>query len=344
MQMIDTIFGPVQAQDIHRWRLVENYMKPILPYYGAEGVTEIMVNRYNQIEIEDRTGMHSVDATFASETDLQTLIEQIATALNQTVNADEPILHARFPDQSRACCTLRDVSPMGCSMTLRIAPKVTLTWDDLIKFGAINQQMVDYIQRVVEAGANGVLSGSTGSGKTTVLRGTAAFIDPEERVITAEDTQELYLNLRNQINLEAPKRKGTKVTLSTLIETTLRQRPDRIIVGEIRDGEAAGAFLQAINTGHTGCWTSLHANSPIDAVGRIQFLIAQKGLISYDLAGKQLLGSINVIIQASKIPKLGRKITAIAEVIDGEVVTLFSFDRSTNSHVAHDDVLSKSQY
>lgn len=344
MQLVETPFGKIQAQDKKRWELVEHYMGPLMEFYGKEGVTEIMVNRYDHIEVEDRTGIHLTDARFESEDALKTLIEQLATALNQVVSPDEPILHARFPDQSRACCTLREVSPMGCTITLRIAPRVTLTWADLVKFGAITQEMVDYIQRAVIAGANGVLAGSTGSGKTTVLRATASFIPDEERVLTAEDTQELYLNLRNQVNMEAPKRKGTKVTLSTLIETTLRQRPDRIIVGEIRDGEAAGAFLQAINTGHTGCWTSLHANSPYDAVKRIQFLIASKGLISFDLAGEQLLGSINVLIQASKIPGIGRKITAIAEIIDGEVVTLFSFDRSTNTHVAHIDVLSKSQY
>lgn len=344
MKLIETPFGKVLESDYDRWSLVKHYMSPLLPYYGKDGITEIMVNKFDHIEVEGPEGMYKVDATFDSEDHLKTLIEQIANALNQVVNSDEPILHARFPDQSRACCTLQDVSPDGCSMTLRIAPKKSLTWDDLIKYKAITPEMVAYIDRAVTRGANGVLSGSTGSGKTTVLRGTASFIGPEERVITAEDTRELYLNLRNQLNLEAPKRKGSKITLATLIETTLRQRPDRIIVGEIRDGMAAGAFLQAVNTGHSGCWTSLHANSPNDALSRIQFLIASQGLISYDLAGKQLLGSINVLIQADRIHGVGRRITAIAEVIDGKVEMLFSFDRETNKHVIHEDVLSRSQY
>lgn len=347
MSYVSTPFGKVPAEDKEKWDLVAYYMKPLLDFYADDEVTEIMVNRADQIFVEKRGQIFKADVEFDSEDMLVRFIQQLANALRQEVSADNPILHARFPDQSRACCTLSSISPIGSSMTLRVAPKVILSSRDLVDRGAMSVEMVDYLRAATDAGANIIVAGGTGSGKTTVLRMLAEFIDEEERVITCEDTQELFLRLPNTISLEAPKRRNVEgvvpITLANLIETSLRMRPDRILVGEIRDGKAADAFLQAINTGHSGCCTSIHANNPVDAIQRIQYLIASSGLIGYDLAGTQLLGSIDVIVQAKRSRKYGRKIAEIVEIRDKQPVRLFYYDVKKEVHVVERE-FSESRY
>ena len=249
--LIETSLGYISQEDENKWNLIIHYMAPIIDFYSDPSVMEIMVNRYDSIFIEGTAGIIKTTAAFASEADLQRLVRQLSIVLGQDSEKLE-VLDARFPDQSRACCTMPSVSPTGATMTLRCAPKVTLKFSDLITFGSLSEEMAQFIEERVIAEDNIIISGSTGSGKTTLLRALADYIPDRVRLIVCEDTQELFLKLPNIILMEAAKRKGNEIDLPALIKTSLRQRPDRIFVGEIRDAFACDAFLQAINTGHNG--------------------------------------------------------------------------------------------
>lgn len=345
----NTTFGEVNT-NLKAWRLVEHYFEPLLPFYRDPAVTEIMVNRYDRIFIE-RSGkaVERIDASFTSEEALVTAIEQLASALGQSFSLKQPIFDGRFPDQSRANANLRGGSaPDGTNLTIRRAPKVHLSMADLLGFEALSGDMAAYLKHAVVEAANMVISGGTSSGKTTIIRALTRFIPPMERVITAEDTRELVLDwLPNSISLEAPKRRLEPgedfIDLPRLVHTTLRMRPDRLIVGEIRDGGAADAFVQALGTGHAGCWTSLHANSARLSLRRLQYLIATKGAISFELAGETLLGDLQVIVYAEKKTGIGKKIMEIVEIIDEQPVLVFKYDRKLRCHVPTED-LKRSRY
>lgn len=331
-EMIETVLGSVPKTSHRAWKLVIHYMEPIIEFYKDPTIDEIMINRFDTIFVEGRNGMVKTDARFESEDDLQLLIRQLSIVLDQDdENMDS--LDARFPDQSRTCCTMPSTSPRGATMTIRCAPKVTLKFSDLIKFRSISQEMCNYLRYRVELEDNIIVSGSTGSGKTTILRAIAEFIPNTDRVLICEDTQELFLDLPNQIAMEAPKRKGSDINLSSLIKMTLRQRPDRVFVGEIRDAFACDAFLQVINTGHGGCATSIHANNPPAAIKRIQYLLAKEGMISYELAGEEVKNSVNMLIQAKKT-KNGKRITDISRIdSNGNVIKIFGYDEDKDNHI-----------
>ncbi|RQA67818.1 CpaF family protein [Pseudomonas aeruginosa] len=339
MSMVETAVGMVPESDSQGWELLLHYFSPVMQYYLDEAVTEIMVNRYDEIWIERGGHLERVDATFGTERALQEFIYQVGNRLNQLVDEDNPILDARFPDGSRLCCTLPTVTPGGSTITLRCKPRQSFTFEDLVGFGALTPEMVDYIRERVQAGDTMLVSGNTGSGKTTVLRACAAFIDKRERVISAEDTMELHLKqmLPGAVEHEAPKRRpkdGVQpVTLASLIKLMLRERPDRGWVGEIRDAAAADAFLQLSNTGHTGGASSLHANGPADAVRRIQYMIAAAGLVSYELAGHQVLGGVQLLIHCARSYKWGRKVTHICRIEDEKIIPVFLFDEVELKHV-----------
>jgi pilus assembly protein CpaF len=336
MSQLQTPFGEVPESEASGWDLFKHYFEPLMPFYEDPKTTEIMVNRYDQVLVEQDKGMEPTDITFGSEENLQRLIHQLANRLGQQVDNDNPVLDARLPNGSRFCCTLPAVTPNGATITLRIAPRKILQFEDLLRFGALTQEMVDFLKHHVETGSNMVVSGNTGSGKTTLLRAMAAFINPAERVLSAEDTQELHLGrtLYNCVSMEAPKRRtDNPVTLAFLIKTMLRQRPDRGWVGEIRDAGAAEAFLQLLNTGHTGCATSLHANSCKDAVKRIQTLIASGGGLSYELAGHEVMGSLHLLVHAARTYGHGRKIAEICVVENETVKPVFIFDEKTGTHI-----------
>lgn len=330
---IETIFGVVPQELENEWDWVVDHFSPLQALYQSEGVTEIFVNRFDSISIEKDGQIQKTDIQFPNEAAFNDLIEQLATALNQELTANSPILDARLPDCSRICATLSDVTPQGATMTLRIAPKTHITAEQLVGFGAMNQAMLDYLAEAIRLGKNIIVSGNTGSGKTTLLRALARFIPTTERIITCEDTQELYLDwLPHLVSMESPTRKGSTVEMKNLIETSLRMRPDRIWVGEIRKGSAADAFLQAINTGHSGCMTTIHANGCKDALARLQYLIASLGKISFELAHKQIMGNVDVFVHASRHSDYGRKITEIYETKNDELVSVFKFNQQKRTH------------
>ncbi|EKF9078751.1 TPA: ATPase, T2SS/T4P/T4SS family [Vibrio cholerae] len=333
---VQTIFGLVPKDKEYEWTWVEQHFGKLRDLYETAGVTEIFVDRFDRVSIEKNGRIELTDVKFESEAKFVDLINQVSVALNQEFNAENPILDARLPDCSRLCCTLPQVTPQGATMTLRIAPKEHIQLEKLVEYNALTDEMYEYLVDVIKQGKNILVSGNTGSGKTTLLRALSRYIPVNERVAICEDTQELYIDwLPFKIAMEAPHRKDSFIDMAKLIETSLRVRPDRIWVGEIRKPSAADAFLQAINTGHSGCATTLHANSCDDAVSRLQYLIASQGNISFELAKKQIVDNVDVFIQASRHFSYGRKITEIKEVRQGELVNMFHFDKVKMKHVSN---------
>ncbi len=319
------------------WALVEEYLKPIRPLFEREGVTEIMINGPHQIFIEERGEKRQVEMAFPSEKHLETTIMQIANATGQSCDAqNNPIVDARLPDGSRVCGVLSSIAPQGSSLTIRLFPNRALTTVDLLQLGSVTQDMLDFLNLAVQLKRNLLLSGSTGSGKTTFLNILTGFIAADERIVTVEDTEEIRITGTNHVSLIAPHtrrdRHAQAVSLGLLIKTTLRMNPDRIIVGEIRDAEAAAAFLQAINTGHNGCASTIHANHPEDAMIRLQTLLSAVGM-PLAFVEKQVRANIHLLVHVGKVPSKGRVVLALAEVVNETVHVLWRYDHGRQQHV-----------
>ena len=328
------------------WAIVEEYLKPLRPLFERDGVTEIMVNGAGHIYIEERGVKKRVEQVFPSEKNLETAIVQIANATGQSCDAlNNPIVDARLQDGSRICGVLRSIAPQGNSLTIRLFPRRALTADDLVQFGSVNEEMLNFLKAAVQVKRNVLLSGSTGSGKTTFLNILTGFIDEEERILTVEDTEEIRVRGSHHVSLIAPHMKrgahSQEVSLGRLIKTTLRMNPDRIIVGEIRDAEAAAAFLQAINTGHNGCASTIHANHPDDALIRLHTLLSAVG-IPLAFVEQQVRANIHLLVHVGKVPGRGRVVLAIAEVVGPDVQILWHYDYVEHRHVAQREVIERS--
>lgn len=303
------------------WNLVEYYLEPIKHLFGLPGVTEIMVNRYDSVFIEQDGVIKQVpDVAFSDENSVHMLVNQIANALRQPLDREtHPVLDGRLLDDTRVCGVLYPVSPSGTSITFRVFPKEHITASFLVEKQSLTAQMLDYLKTAVICRSNILVSGGAGSGKTTLLNALSEFIPQTDRVLTVEDTRELRIMSGNHIPLEAPTRRrkkdSQKIDLSFLIKTTLRMRPTRIIVGEIRDAQAATAFLHAINTGHTAAST-IHANGPEDALTRVQTLVAGQGGLPFEVIKAQVRSNLNLIVHAECTPNHGRRVVSITEVKD----------------------------
>lgn len=336
---------------IGSWDLVGHYLGPIQRLLQMQDISEIMVNRFDEIFIERRGEMVRVDECFPSESELLKTISQIGSALNQPVDPRlNPILDARLTDGSRVCAVLSPNSARGCSMSIRVFPKLRLNADALIERGSVTKDMFKFLRVAVLSRANILVSGGTSSGKTTLLNALSSFIPREERVITVEDTKELQLDLPNLVCLEAPQRRSEKelgqhIDLAYLIRTTLRMNPTRVFVGEIRDLNAAVAFLHAINTGHDGCCSTIHANGTADALSRMQVLVAggSGGALPFEVVRAQVRANLNVLIHAEATPKHGRRVVEIAELRKKKLQPLWSWDYAQGVHIEHTDNLQRSE-
>jgi pilus assembly protein CpaF len=323
------------------WSLVGYYLEPIKHLFAMDGITEICVNRFDEIFIERSGEMMKVsDAAFADETQVSTLVNQIANALGQAVDKDtHPVLDARLADGTRVCAVLYPVATKGTCITFRIFPKEKITAEFLIEKGSLTTEMINFLKMAVLCRCNILVSGGTGSGKTTLLNVILGFIDGKDRVLSVEDTRELQIETENHIPLEAPTRRKKKdyqqIDLAFLIKTSLRKNPTRIIVGEIRDSKAAVAFLHAINTGHSAC-TTIHANGPEDALSRIQTLVAGKGDIPFEVVKAQVRANINLIVHIENTPNHGRRIVSIAEMQNTSLVELWRWSYSQAAHIKED--------
>lgn len=320
-------------------KVLDYYMEPISQLLDQSDVTEIMVNKFDEIFVEKKGVFEKTECAFADEHSVEQLIKQIASHSGGTeasANRD-PIVNARLKDGSRFCGVLHPFSPRGSSFSIRKFPEEVINIDDLINFGSMTQEMADYLKSLLAQRLNVIVSGSTGSGKTTLVNALGSFVDPNDRVLTVEDTEELnFTHVKNWLPLVSINKKmeegGQEVDLSYLITTTLRLNPDRIFVGEIRESLAAVAFIRAINTGHDGCVTTIHANSPQDAMYRLIGEIAASG-VPMEFAEQQVWRNVHVVVQAKKIPGHGRKVTSIALIKDGVASDVYRYDLEKRSHV-----------
>ena len=320
------------------WDLVDYYLQPIKGLFQLEGVTEICVNRFNEIFIEKNgESVALTDVGFSDEDQVATLVNQIAIALGQVVDKDtHPVLDARLPDGSRVCAVLYPVATRGTCITFRIFPQKPITADFLVEKESLTNEMLEFLKIAVICRSNILISGGTDSGKTTLLNVLCGYIPQKERVLSVEDTRELQIDNENHIPLEAPTRRkksgAQNVDLAFLIKTCLRKNPTRIIVGEIRDAAAATAFLHAINTGHSACST-VHANGAKDALTRIQTLVAGQGELPFEVVKAQVRSNLNLIVHAENTSNQGRRIVSIAELADGRLAELWRWSYRQGLHV-----------
>lgn len=294
---------------------------PISPLLRADDVDEIMINGPDLIFVERKGKVYETGARFFNNRHLISIIQRIVEPLGRHIDDASPMVDARLPDGSRVNAVIPPLALDGPSMTIRKFAKKKLTVDDLIRFGSMTKEIALFLEEAVRASQNMLISGGTGSGKTTLLNVMSQFIPEDERIVTIEDSAELKLSHRNLVRLEARpaniEGKG-RITIRALVVNALRMRPDRIIVGECR-GEEALDMLQAMNTGHDGSLTTCHANTPRDAIGRLENMVMMAG---YDLPvsaiREQIASAINIIVQQTRLPDGSRKIVQISEITGRE--------------------------
>ena len=282
-------------------------------------VTEIMVNGADAIFYERDGRIYTWDRHFESREKLEDVIQQIVSRSNRQVNESIPIVDARLKDGSRVNVVLDPVALNGPILTIRKFPEEAITMEDLIRWESISQEAAEYLKVLVKAGYNIFISGATSTGKTTFLNVLADYIPKTERVITIEDSAELQIHgIENLVRMEVRQADGdgvSNVTLRDLIRTSLRMRPDRIIVGEVR-GEEALDMIQSMNTGHAGSLSTGHANSPQDMLSRLETMALFASDIPIQAIRKQIASSIDIIVQLERLRDRSRRVTAIAEVLD----------------------------
>lgn len=300
---------------------------PIEPLLADEDVSEIMVNGPKQVYIEKKGKLIKTDITFADDDHVMRIIDRIVAPLGRRVDESSPMVDARLKDGSRVNVVIRPLALNGPTITIRKFRKDKLTVQDLVRFGSMSQDMADFLAACVKARLNIVVAGGTGSGKTTLLNVLSSFIPEDERIITVENAAELQLRQDHVVTLESrpPNVEGKgEITIRDLVINCLRMRPERIIVGECRGGETLD-MLQAMNTGHDGSMTTIHANTPRDAISRIETMCLMAGM---DLPARaireQIASAIHVFVQQSRLKDGSRKVTQITEVagMEGDVVVL----------------------
>ncbi len=309
---------------------------PLQPLLEDDTITEVMVNGAKNIYIERGGKIHRVPMTFESDDHVMRIIERIVSPLGRRIDESSPYVDARLPDGSRVNAVIPPISLVGPTITIRKFAKNPITIDQLIQFGTITPEALQFLKACVEARLNIVISGGTGSGKTTLLNILSQFIPADERIITIENAAELQLRQEHVVTLESrpPNIEGRgEVTIRALVINSLRMRPDRIIVGEIRD-EAALDMLQAMNTGHDGSMTTAHSNSPRDTLARIETMTLMAGMeLPVRAIREQISSAIDLIVHQERMRDGTRKVVNITEVsgMEGEVITmtdLFLFEQS----------------
>ena len=292
-----------------------------------DSVSEIMVNGHDQIFVENKGKLSLSKVTFTSNFYLKKVIERIVTPLGRRIDETSPYVDARLRDGSRVNAVIEPIAIDGPSITIRKFAKKPFTITNYLEYKSITEPMINFLKICVENGMNVLISGGTGSGKTTLLNSLSGFIPATERIVTIEDAAELQLKQEHVVRLETrpPNLEGTgSVTIRDLVKNSLRMRPDRIIVGECRGGEALD-MLQAMNTGHDGSMTTIHANNPTEAIGRVETLCLMAGMdLPAAAIRKQIASAVHLIVQISRLSDGSRKIKSITEVVgmSGENVTL----------------------
>ena len=300
---------------------------PLEPLLADESITEILVNGPNNVYIERGGKLIKTSIRFDDDDHVRRIIDRIISPIGRRCDESSPMVDARLPDGSRFNAVIPPISLVGPCMSIRKFPKLRLTMDDLIRFGTLTPQVAEFLRACVLARLNIIVAGGTGSGKTTLLNILSSYIPEDERIITIEDAAELKLHQEHVVTLETRKPniegKGA-ITIRDLVINALRMRPDRIVVGECRGAEALD-MLQAMNTGHDGSLTTLHANSPRDALSRLETMVMMAGMeLPHKAIRDQIASAIDLIIFVERMRDGSRKVTYVTEVqgMEGDTIIL----------------------
>jgi pilus assembly protein CpaF len=323
-----------------RQRLIRDVEDDVLGHGPLErllndpSITEIMVNGHDTVYVEQDGKLVRSTAHFTSEEHLRRMIERIVSRVGRRIDESSPLVDARLADGSRVNAVIPPLAFNGSSLTIRKFSKDPYKVDDLITFGTLSREMAELLRACVEARLNIIVSGGTGTGKTTLLNVLSSFIPEGERIVTIEDAVELQLQQDHVVRLESRpaniEGKG-EVGIRDLVRNSLRMRPDRIVVGEVRGGESLD-MLQAMNTGHDGSLSTVHANSPRDAIARLETLVLMAGMdLPLRAIREQIASAVDVVVQLSRLRDGSRRVTSVTEVqgMEGQTVTLqdaFVFD------------------
>ncbi len=300
---------------------------PIEPLIRTGGLTEIMVNGPYIVFIEQKGKLVESGIKFLDDDHVERIVKRIVLPLGRVANSEHPLIDARLPDGSRVNSVFRPCAIDGPNVTIRKFSKEKLTIDDLLRFGSLTEAMAKILEACVVARRNIVVSGGTGSGKTTLINVLSSYIPEDERVVTIEDAAELQLKQRHVVRLETKKStpdRPTEVSIRDCVINALRMRPERILVGECRGGEALD-MLQAMNTGHDGSMTTVHANSPRECISRLETLVLMAGMdLPLFIVRKQIASSVHMVVQAARLRDGSRKVTHITEILgmEGDTVIL----------------------
>jgi pilus assembly protein CpaF len=300
---------------------------PLRPLIDDDSLTEIMVNGHEMVYVERKGKILLTDIRFDSEEHLLRVIDTIVSSVGRRIDQRSPLCDARLLDGSRVNAAIAPVALDGPILTIRKFSKDPYQVSDLIGFGTVTQEGAAFIQACVLARANVVVSGGTGTGKTTLLNVCSSFIPVDERIVTIEDAAELQLHQEHVCRMEsrpADVNGDGRITIRELVSNSLRMRPDRIIVGECRGGEALD-MLQAMNTGHDGSLTTIHANSPREALSRLETLVLMAGMdLPLKAIRQQVAGALNLVIQLNRLKDGSRKVTSVTEIVgmEGDTITM----------------------
>ena len=309
---------------------------PLEPLLADPTISDILVNSHKTIYIERRGKIERTNVQFKDDEHLMRVIERIVSSVGRRIDESSPMVDARLQDGSRVNAIIPPLSIDGPVVSIRRFGSDPLKMSSLIEFNALTKDIADMLQMVVTARLNILISGGTGAGKTTLLNALSAYIPENERIVTIEDSAELQLQQPHTVRLETrpPNIEGRgEVTQRDLVKNALRMRPDRIVIGEVRGGEAID-MLQAMNTGHDGSLTTVHANTPRDALARLETMIQMTGMRLSDRAMRQQIASaLNLVVQVARMSDGTRRLTAISEItgMEGETITMqeiFQFERT----------------
>ena len=309
---------------------------PLEPLLGDPTISDILVNSHSTIYVERRGKLEATNVAFKDDEHLMRVIERIVSSVGRRIDESSPMVDARLRDGSRVNAIIPPLSIDGPVLSIRRFGAEPLRMNSLIENKALTRDIADMLEMCVKARLNVLISGGTGAGKTTLLNALSAYIPEDERIVTIEDSAELQLQQPHVVRLETrpPNIEGRgEVTQRDLVRNALRMRPDRIVIGEVRGGEAID-MLQAMNTGHDGSLTTIHANTPRDALARLETMIQMTGMRLSDRAMRQQVASaINLVVQVARLSDGTRRLTAISEItgMEGETITMqeiFMFERT----------------
>ncbi len=345
---IEELFNAVLAEEsmvlarAERQRLFESIVAeimgfgPLEPLLADETITEIMVNGPKNVFVERKGNISRANIAFEDDDHVLRILDRIVAPLGRRVDEQSPMVDARLPDGSRVNAVIRPISLVGPTITIRKFFKKPLTVDDLISYGTITREMIEFLRACIIARLNVIVSGGTGSGKTTLLNILSGFIPNDERIVTVENAAELQLRQEHVITLESRpaniEGKG-QISIQDLVVNCLRMRPDRIVVGECRSGEALD-MLQAMNTGHDGSLTTLHSNSPRDTIARLEVMCLMAGMdLPVRAIREQIASAVDLIVHQERLRDGTRKVVKVTEVqgMEGDMITMsdiFEFEQT----------------